>query len=99
MTRTVRVTINGKPHADVRPITVDIASALAVRAFGQGFLAGADPRRARRRTVVDAATHEHWRQGFEAGREAIGVAEQLYGTRLKAANPRGSSQRPPSRRG
>ena len=62
---------------------IDIPSELAVRAFGQGFLAGADPRRARRRHTVDASTHEHWRRGFDAGRNAISDAEERYGRGLK----------------
>lgn len=70
---------------------VDIGAALAVRAFSQGFHAGADPRRALGRHPVDASTHEHWRRGFEAGRQAISTAEDLYGQVLKL--------RPTSRRG
>jgi len=62
---------------------IDILSLLAVRAFGQGFLAGADPRRALRRHCVEASTHEHWRRGFDAGRDAISTAELSYGLGLK----------------
>lgn len=62
---------------------IDILSLLAVRAFGQGFLAGADPRRAHRRHCVEATTHEHWRRGFDAGRDAISSAELSYGLGLK----------------
>lgn len=57
--------------------------ALAVRAFGQGFVAGADPRRAVRAYNVEASTHEHWRRGFDAGREAISLAEEKYGEDLR----------------
>jgi len=64
-------------------VRVDIGAALAVRAFAQGFHAGADPRRALGRHPVDATTHEHWRRGFEAGRQAISRAENLYARVLK----------------
>lgn len=74
-----------KPRRPSPP--VDIVTLLAVRAFGQGFLAGADPRRAFRRHIVDGATHEHWRKGFDAGRDAIYVAEQSYGRQLVSQDP------------
>ena len=64
-------------------VRVDIGAALAVRAFAHGFHAGADPRRAFGRHPVDASTHEHWRRGFEAGRQAISAAEDQYGRVLK----------------
>lgn len=67
---------------------VDIGAALAVRAFGQGFHAGADPRRALGRHPIDAGTHEHWRRGFEAGRHAISTAEDAYGQRLTKGSRR-----------
>jgi hypothetical protein len=70
-----------RTRADAR--RVDIGAALAVRAFAQGFHAGADPRRALGRHPVDASTHEHWRHGFEAGRRAIIAAEDRYGQGLK----------------
>lgn len=73
--------------------TIDILSLLAVRAFGQGFLAGADPRRALRRHSVEASTHEHWRRGFDAGRDAISEAEFRYGKGLKKSTNRASRPR------
>jgi hypothetical protein len=76
----------------VTPV-IDILSLLAVRAFGQGFLAGADPRRAHRRHCVEATTHEHWRRGFDAGRDAISAAELSYGLGLKKAPVRAARSR------
>jgi hypothetical protein len=73
--------------------TIDILSLLAIRAFGQGFLAGADPRRALRRHSVEASTHEHWRRGFDAGRDAISEAEFRYGMGLKRSANRASRPR------
>jgi hypothetical protein len=78
-----------KRRARAAAARVDIGTALAVRAFAQGFHAGADPRRALGRHPVDASTHEHWRRGFEAGRQAISKAEDQYG--------QGLERRPPSR--
>jgi hypothetical protein len=63
--------------------SVDIA--LAVRAVAQGFQAGADPMRRRRRVVIDPATHQHWRRGFEAGRTAAAAAEKNYDDELAAS--------------
>lgn len=63
-----------------RKKAVNLDVALALRAFGLGFAAGADPRTALRRHAVEAATHEHWRRGFEAGRDAVATAEHRYGT-------------------
>jgi hypothetical protein len=51
---------------------------LAARAFADGFARGADPRRARRRHVVDLDTHEHWLRGYDAGRVAAAAAESAY---------------------
>lgn len=62
---------------------LEITLALAVRAFGQGFVAGADPRRTVRAHNVEVATHEHWRRGFDAGREAISHAEEKYDEDLR----------------
>src|SRR5262245_18934173 len=59
-----------------------VLRALAVRAFTQGFADGADPRRAVRRHAVDPHTHDQWRKGFEAGRDAIVAAERAYGSSL-----------------
>lgn len=73
----------------------DVSAALAVRAFGQGFLAGADPRRAMRRHAVDALSHVHWRRGFDAGRDAVFAAESGYGLELAGSEER---ERSPSRR-
>lgn len=72
---------------------IDIPSLLAVRAFGQGFLAGADPRRAHRRHCVEATMHEHWRRGFDAGRDAISAAELSYGLGLKKVPVRAARSR------
>jgi hypothetical protein len=62
--------------------------ALALSAFEAGFAAGADPRRARRRTVVEPLTHQHWRRGFEAGRDAAFRAAKSYRAELAAASDR-----------
>ena len=83
----------GKRKPAKRPPVIDILSLLAVRAFGQGFLAGADPRRALRRHCVEPATHEHWRRGFDAGRAAISMAELTYGLDLKTAPVRAARSR------
>lgn len=55
-----------------------LAAHLAARAYADGFARGADPRRARRRHIVDPATHAHWRRGFDAGRSAAEAAELAY---------------------
>ena len=86
---------NGRAKAKppkIAPV-IDILSLLAVRAFGQGFLAGADPRRAHRRHCVEATTHEHWRRGFDAGRDAISAAELGYGLGLKNVPVRAARSR------
>lgn len=62
---------------------IDIDEELAVRAFQQGFFAGANPIYARRRHTVDYATHEHWRRGLEAGRRALDEATAAFRSRLK----------------
>jgi len=54
-----------------------IAAHMAARAYADGFAAGADLR-ARRRHAGDAATHAHWRRGFDAGRRAVESAERAY---------------------
>jgi hypothetical protein len=89
---TVDGVVRGKRDGEVAA-TIDILSLLAVRAFGQGFLAGADPRRALRRHSVEASTHEHWRRGFDAGRDAISEAEFRYGMGLKKSANRASRPR------
>lgn len=44
--------------------------AVAKRAFAEGFARGADPDRARKRHVVNPATHAHWMAGHAAGEAA-----------------------------
>ncbi len=61
----------------------DLEVALAVRLFGEGFKAGADPARKRRRSIALLDGHHHWRDGFEAGRAAAERALDEYGDRLK----------------
>jgi hypothetical protein len=61
----------------------DLEVALAVRLFGEGFKAGADPTRRRRRSIALPDGHQHWRAGFEAGRAAAELALAEYGARLK----------------
>lgn len=61
-----------------------VSQLLAARAFAQGFVVGAEAR-ATGRTVVDAATHEHWRAGFSAGRRAAEYAERNYLAALRSA--------------
>ena len=63
---------------------VDILRSLAMRAFTQGFMAGADPKRAVRRHILEPANHEHWRRGFEAGRDAVIAAERVYDNSLES---------------
>jgi hypothetical protein len=70
------------PRKRKTPEPFDLVIALAVRAFGQGFAAGAHPLRSMRGHTVEPATHEHWRRGFEEGRTAIGRAELRYGRLL-----------------
>lgn len=72
-----------------------VTRSLAVRAFGKGFAAGADPLRGVRGHLVEPGSHEHWRRGFEAGREAAESAERIYG---KALAGRDRNRRRPRRR-
>jgi hypothetical protein len=51
---------------------------IKLRAFREGFMAGADPSGKRRRHAVDPITHAHWRRGFEAGQRAAFDAESAY---------------------
>lgn len=55
-----------------------MARALALRAFAEGFAAGADPDRAKRRRVSGQANEEHWRRGYNEGREAAKAAEERF---------------------
>jgi hypothetical protein len=61
----------------------DLEVALAVKLFGEGFQAGADPARRRRRSIALPDGHHHWRAGFEAGRAAAERALEEYGAGLK----------------
>lgn len=51
---------------------------IAVRAFEAGFHAGADPMGSRKRTVVEPATHQHWRKGHGCGRAALAAAVSAF---------------------
>jgi len=59
-----------------------LAACAASGAYLRGFAAGADPRRSRRRHVVDSATHAHWLRGYDDGRTAAYAADSAYMTRL-----------------
>jgi hypothetical protein len=59
-----------------------LAVCAASGAYARGFAAGADPRRTRRRHVVDAATHAHWLRGYDDGRAAAYKADDAYTARL-----------------
>lgn len=59
---------------------------LAARAFADGFARGADPRRARRRHVVDPETHAHWLCGYDAGRAAAAAAQGAF-LEMQLADP------------
>jgi hypothetical protein len=65
----------------------DLEVALAVRLFGEGFKAGADPARKRRRAIALPDGHHHWRAGFEAGRASALRALDEYDARLKKSPP------------
>jgi hypothetical protein len=67
----------------------EVPTALALEAFRRGFAAGADPAGARRRTVVEPATHDHWRRGHADGKRAATAAVDAYASELRArASPR-----------
>lgn len=54
---------------------------LRVRAFGMGFIAGTQSSQlggSHGRTVVEPATHAHWRRGFDAGKAAHVDATNRY---------------------
>lgn len=56
---------------------------LAVRAYEQGFVCGADPLKGLSRHVVEPETHQHWRAGFAAGRAAQQQSSVAYREQLK----------------
>jgi hypothetical protein len=56
---------------------------LQFAAFEQGFGAGADPNRARKRHAVDPNTHASWRKGFDAGRAAAELAAEAFKSELR----------------
>jgi hypothetical protein len=51
---------------------------LALHAFRKGFHHGADPTGARKRSVLDQHTHQHWKAGLDAGRKAAFEAAEAY---------------------
>lgn len=50
---------------------------LAILAYQRGFAEDANPY-SRKRHGVDPATHEHWRRGYEFGKQLAKVAESDY---------------------
>lgn len=72
-----------------RRTLVDIDIEIRVRAFGKGFVCGVDNAQhggAKGRTVVETATHEHWRIGFEAGKRSHAAALDEYRKILVSIN-------------
>lgn len=65
----------------MKPLTCD--ADLALRAFMQGFAKGADDLKRSSGHVVDAATHEHWKRGFDLGRLGADMARAQYRARLE----------------
>lgn len=61
-----------------------LAVCAASGSYLRGFAAGADPKRSRRRQVVDSEAHAHWLRGYEDGRAAMLAAERTYEAALIA---------------
>jgi hypothetical protein len=60
---------------------------LAAHAYADGFARGADPKRARRRHVVDSETHADWLRGYDDGRRVADAAATAYLAAQLAAEP------------
>lgn len=61
-----------------------LAHCAAMGTYLNGFAAGANPRRSRRRHVYDGSTHAHWLRGYDDGRTAAYAAERAYETEQRA---------------
>lgn len=64
-------TDNAEAHNAELVIDPQVERLLKLNAFEKGFARGSDALKRGTRHTVDAATHEHWRKGFDAGRRAL----------------------------
>ncbi len=58
---------------------------MKVRAYSLGFIAGTENAQhggQKGRTVVEPSTHQHWRVGFDDGKECLWRAQEVYRQQL-----------------